>query len=65
MDDEAVLTVSDLAKLLKCHRATVHRLLQSGELRGFKLGAARRFNREEIERWMNRRAGKNERSRTR
>jgi len=49
--DERVMTVKEVAQYLKVHTSTVYRLVQSGELPGFKIGGDWRFNKESIDRW--------------
>jgi excisionase family DNA binding protein len=46
-----VLTVREVADLLRVHRCTIYRLLRKGELPAFKLGADWRFLRDEVELW--------------
>lgn len=60
MTDE-LLTVRQLQELLGVDRITIYRLLDSGELPGFKVGGQWRFSRAEIEAWLaRRRAGSSE-----
>jgi len=47
-----MLTVRELAGYLRVHQTTVYRLLREQKLPAFRVGAAWRFNRQEIERWM-------------
>jgi len=49
--NELVMTVKEVAQYLKVHTSTVYRLVQSGELPGFKIGGDWRFNKESIDRW--------------
>jgi excisionase family DNA binding protein len=49
---DEVLTVEEVANLLKIHRTTVYRMLKSGELPAFKIGSDWRFNRVHIEEWL-------------
>ncbi|MGC8827816.1 MAG: helix-turn-helix domain-containing protein, partial [Anaerolineae bacterium] len=57
MADE-LLNVRQLQELLGVDRVTIYRLLDSGELPGFKVGGQWRFSRAEIEAWLARqRAG--------
>jgi excisionase family DNA binding protein len=46
-----VLTVRELAHLLKIHPSTIYRLLRHGALPAFKVGSDWRFNIEAIDRW--------------
>jgi excisionase family DNA binding protein len=50
-----IITMSELAAYLNCHEATIRRLLQKGEIPGFKLGSDWRFNLRSIEEWRKRR----------
>jgi excisionase family DNA binding protein len=46
-----VLNISEVAFYLHVHRSTAYRMVQSGELPGFKIGSDWRFNLEEIDKW--------------
>ena len=46
-----VLNLSEVAFYLHVHRSTAYRMVQSGELPGFKIGSDWRFNLEEIDSW--------------
>jgi excisionase family DNA binding protein len=50
-----IITMSELAAYLNCHEATIRRLLQKGDIPGFKLGSDWRFNLRSIEEWRKRR----------
>jgi excisionase family DNA binding protein len=50
-----IITMSELASYLNCHEATIRRLLQKGDIPGFKLGSDWRFNLRSIEEWRKRR----------
>lgn len=52
-DSNAVLTVKELAEYLKLHPTTVYRLLKAGQVPAFRVGSDWRFNREEIDLWLN------------
>lgn len=43
-------TVTDIARLRKCHRSTVHRAAARLEIRGQRSGLTRFFNRHEFRR---------------
>jgi excisionase family DNA binding protein len=43
-----ILTVNEVAELLRIHRSTVSRYAKSGELKSFKLGSRRLFKYEDI-----------------
>ena len=61
MDDE-ILTISEVAKLLKINEKTAYRLASQSEIPGFKVGGSWRFRADELRRWMETQAagGKNE-----
>lgn len=44
--EDEILTVNDVAEILYIGKNTVYSLLQSGELRGFRLGKSWRIPRE-------------------
>src|SRR5258706_9392298 len=48
---QKVLNLSEVARYLHVHRSTAYRMVQSGELPGFKIGSDWRFNLEEIDHW--------------
>jgi excisionase family DNA binding protein len=45
------ITVCEAAEFLKLHRATVSRMIKSGELPALKVGTAWRLNRVQIMEW--------------
>ena len=49
---EEVLTVLEVAKLLKVHHDTIYRMLKRGELPAFKVRSDWRFSLVQIEEWM-------------
>ncbi len=51
MDDE-ILTISEVAKLLKINEKTAYRLASQAEIPGFKVGGSWRFRADELRRWM-------------
>lgn len=51
MDDE-ILTISEVAKLLKINEKTAYRLASQSEIPGFKVGGSWRFRADELRRWM-------------
>lgn len=61
MDDE-ILTIPEVAKLLKINEKTAYRLASQSEIPGFKVGGSWRFRADELRRWMETQAanGKNE-----
>jgi len=52
-----VMTVLEVAALLRVHTATIYKMLSSGELPAFRIGADWRFNRDDIDRWRRREDG--------
>jgi excisionase family DNA binding protein len=49
---DRVITVREVAQLLKVHQATVYRLAKTRDLPGFRLGKAWRFRLQDVETWM-------------
>jgi excisionase family DNA binding protein len=47
-----VMTVKEVAKLLRVHQATIYRLLRAKRFPGFRLGYDWRFRLEAVEAWM-------------
>ena len=47
-----IYTIRDVAEYFKCSTRKVHRLVATGELRGFKIGNQRRFRGDEILRYL-------------
>ena len=52
MDD--ILTIKELADYLKLNEKTTYRLVLNGDIPGFKIGGSWRFERTEIEKWIER-----------
>ena len=57
MSDE-ILTIRDVAALLKIGEKTTYTMAQSGELPGFKVRGQWRFRRSDIDAWIHERVGK-------
>jgi excisionase family DNA binding protein len=53
MSDE-ILTIREVADLLKINEKTAYKLASAGRLPGFKVGGSWRFQREEIGNWIKR-----------
>lgn len=53
MTDE-ILTIREVAELLKINEKTAYKLALAGEIPGFKVGGSWRFEREEITIWIKR-----------
>lgn len=54
---EPAMTVRDVAAFLNVDEKTVYRLSQKGELPGFKVAGAWRFQRVDIQAWIEARKG--------
>ena len=50
--DEEILTIRELAALLKIGEKTAYTMAQSGELPGFKVRDQWRFRRSDIDAWI-------------
>lgn len=53
MSDE-ILTIREVAELLKINEKTVYKLAAGGKIPGFKVGGSWRFGRKEIADWIKR-----------
>jgi excisionase family DNA binding protein len=53
-----ILTVREVAALLKINEKTAYKLAAKGEIPGFKVGGSWRFDRGEIESWIKRQTEK-------
>lgn len=53
MTDE-ILTIREVAELLKINEKTAYKLASAGKLPGFKVGGSWRFERQEIANWIKR-----------
>ena len=53
MTDE-ILTIREVAELLKINEKTAYKLASAGKIPGFKVGGSWRFERQEIARWIKR-----------
>jgi excisionase family DNA binding protein len=51
MADE-ILTIREVAALLKINEKTAYKLASAGKIPGFKVGGSWRFERQEIARWI-------------
>ena len=52
---EPAMSVHDVADLLNVDAKTIYRLAQRGELPGFKVAGAWRFQRDDLRRWIDQR----------
>jgi excisionase family DNA binding protein len=53
-----ILTIKELADYLKLNEKTTYRLASKGDIPGFKIGGSWRFERTEIEKWIERQSEK-------
>lgn len=53
MTDE-ILTIREVAELLKINEKTAYKLASAGKIPGFKVGGSWRFGRQEIANWIKR-----------
>lgn len=51
MDDQ-ILTLEEVSKYLKLHRATVYKMARTGKIPASKVGKVWRFKRAKIEAWL-------------
>lgn len=51
-DENAILTIKDVADYLKVNERTIYRLAAAKQLPAFKVGTAWRFKKEDIEAWI-------------
>ena len=51
MSESDMMTIRELASYLKMAEKTLYRLASEGKLPGFKVGAAWRFGKSEIDKW--------------
>ncbi len=52
-----VLTVEEVAKLLKLSKITIYRLIKTGEIPAYKVGASWRINKDDLEAYIESRKG--------
>ena len=53
-----VMTAEEVAELLRVHFRTVHRMAGRGELPGFKVAGSWRFERKDVEEWIEQQKGR-------
>jgi len=58
MSNDEILTIREVAALLKIGDKTAYTMAQSGELPGFKVRGQLRFRRSDIDAWIHERVGK-------
>ena len=54
MSESDMMTIRELASYLKMAEKTLYRLASEGKVPGFKVGAAWRFRKSEIDKWIER-----------
>lgn len=47
-DEKAVMTLTEVAELLRVHRCTISRYAKSGELKSYRIGNRRLFKTEDV-----------------
>ena len=52
MEKLTVLTIREVAEILRAHPTTIYRLVKHGDLPGFKIGANWRINRASLDVWL-------------
>jgi excisionase family DNA binding protein len=60
MSDE-ILTIREMAELLKINEKTAYKLAAEGKIPGFKVGGSWRFERQEIASWIKRKVEERQR----
>lgn len=55
--NEEVYTVRDVSKLLRVSKAFVYKLLQTGEMSGYRVGSSWRIPISSVEEWFNKQNG--------
>lgn len=58
LDLEPAMTVKEVATFLNVDEKTIYRLAQKGELPGFKVAGAWRFQRADLQQWIDARKGR-------
>ena len=51
-EEPGVLTINEVADILRLHPTTIYRLVKRGELPGFKIGGNWRINRASLDVWL-------------
>ena len=52
MATQKIMTISEVAELLKVHPITVYRLIKQGKLPYFRIGRILRFDADQLEDWL-------------
>jgi excisionase family DNA binding protein len=59
--NEEILTIQEVANLLKVAHKTIYTMAQKGDLPAFKVGGLWRFRRQDIDAWISERVGQSSR----
>jgi excisionase family DNA binding protein len=59
MSDD-IITIKEVAEYLKIKEKTAYALAAKGEIPGFKVGGSWRFDKNDIQQWIERKKGKNQ-----
>jgi excisionase family DNA binding protein len=51
-EDGTVLTISEVAEILRMHPTTIYRLVKRGQIQGFKIGGNWRINGGSLDLWL-------------
>ena len=57
---DKVMTVQEVAQLLRVHQTTIYRLLRGNGLPGFRVGSEWRFSRQAVVAWIKEKTDANE-----
>ena len=52
MTAQRILTIAEVAELLRVHPMTVYRMIKQGDIPSFRIGRALRFDAEQLENWL-------------
>ena len=61
MSDEEILTIREVASLLRIGEKTAYTMAQAGQIPGFKVGGQWRFRRADLGEWIGRQVSRSER----
>ena len=48
VDEKRIMTLKEVAELLRVHRSTISRYAKSGEIRSYQIGSRRLFKSEDV-----------------
>lgn len=55
---DSILTLQDVMKYLKISRSMIYKMMDKGEIKGFKIGNQWRFKKEDIDSFINNQTNK-------